>query len=641
VFASDPDADRIWRIDGCSGEAFPLLPGGPGSDIGQLTQPRGLAAGPGPIGWRLYIADSGNRRVQVMDARSQQILTTWASPLVRTPIAVAAGQAGAVYVVDADTLAVHRYRADGQVDATFWQTLSARQDRPAAPQRVVVVSDQGKDRIVILDGSRVVFADTTGAPAAGGSWPFSLASPAIALAATADAVYIGCVDGTLVRFTPAGEQRSSLTVGTGLTALALGCRANQLVASTGALPLTMLDTGGGFLTGGSLRAGPFTIRARPYEWQRLRVDAEVASASSHLQLFTHVSADATPPPATFDPAAWTPSPADELDVLLLGPEVRQVLMQGPPADPQADQDPGPLRDLHIWIGARLSGDGTSSPVVHQMRLDWSPPAYLEHLPATYREGARRPLLLGLMLSLLGSEIDRVDGVLDGLAALFDVASAPADWLPWLAGWLDFTPASGWSTAELRSRLMQAIDLYPWRGTPEGMKRYVEMYAGVHALIEEPAAAIALFRLDDDIALGFTTVLGPEYEQGAVLASTAVLGQSSVLNAQDVGAPLFSDIVHRFSVRVYGAEIDTPATLAAVQRVVDAEKPAHTVAHVCVIEPSMRIGFQARIGIDTIVAGPPPDLRVGAVGELGVDAIVANQPRRGNRLGQGARVGATL
>jgi phage tail-like protein len=297
--------------------------------------------------------------------------------------------------------------------------------------------------------------------------------------------------------------------------------------------------------------------------------------------------------------------------------------------------------VYVWIGATLNGDGRHSPVVRQMRLDWAPPAYLQHLPAIYREGARRPLLLGLVLSALGSELDHVDDLLDGLTSLFDPAAAPAEWLSWLAGWLDFQPPRDWSTAELRTRIVQAVGLYPWRGTAEGMRRYIEMFAGVQAHIEEPATSVALFRLDDDLTLGFTTMLAPEHEQGAVLATTAVLDQSSVLDPADVGAPLFTDVVHRFSVQVYAAEIDSPARLSAVQRIVEAERPAHTVSHVCVIQPSMRVGFQSRIGVDSIVAGPLPDLQLGASGKLGLDALVANQPRRSSRLGQGARVAGTL
>jgi len=152
---------------------------------------------------------------------------------------------------------------------------------------------------------------------------------------------------------------------------------------------------------------------------------------------------------------------------------------------------------------------------------------------------------------------------------------------------------------------------------------------------------ALFALDEHVMLGFNTVLAPAHEQGAILASTAMLGQSHLLAAADIGTPLFADIAHRFCVQVYAAQLTEPRTHDLILQVLDREKPAHTEYHVCVIEPRMRVGVQSRIGIDSLVAGPAPDLRLGETTALGVDTVLANHPRRTHRLGYGMRVGTAL
>ena len=46
---------------------------------------------------------------------------------------------------------------------------------------------------------------------------------------------------------------------------------------------------------------------------------------------------------------------------------------------------------------------------------------------------------------------------------------------------------------------------------------------------------------------------------------------------------------------------------------DAEKPAHLDYHLCVVEANARVGFQARVGVDAIVAGPRGNLVLDAVG----------------------------
>lgn len=98
---------------------------------------------------------------------------------------------------------------------------------------------------------------------------------------------------------------------------------------------------------------------------------------------------------------------------------------------------------------------------------------------------------------------------------------------------------------------------------------------------------------------------------------------------------------RFCVQVYAAQVVDPHALDLVHRVLDRERPAHAGYHLCVLGPRMRVGFQARVGIDTIVAGPPPALRLDGPTGLGLDAALADRPHASRRLGRGARVGGSI
>ena len=252
------------------------------------------------------------------------------------------------------------------------------------------------------------------------------------------------------------------------------------------------------------------------------------------------------------------------------------------------------------------------------------------------------MFLDLLLATLGSELGRVDETLAALPARFDPAAAPASaGLPWLASWLDFDLVEDWPTPTTRHNLADAVQLATLRGTAEGLRRYLSIYAGVTARIEEPAAVASLFALDENVALGFNTMLAPAHEQGAVLAGTATLGQSHLLDVEDIGAPLFEDVANRFCVQVYAAQLSDPRTQDQVIAVLEREKPAHTDYHLCVIEAKMRVGFQACIGVNSIVGGPAPDLRLGDTSSLGTDTVLADQPPRADRVGYGIRVGATL
>lgn len=70
--------------------------------------------------------------------------------------------------------------------------------------------------------------------------------------------------------------------------------------------------------------------------------------------------------------------------------------------------------------------------------------------------------------------------------------------------------------------------------------------------------------------------------------------------------------------------------------IDSERPAHTSYHLCVVEPRMRVGYQARLGVDAIVADrhePDP----GDAAREGGLPLGGDPP---GRLGETALVGGT-
>ena len=176
--------------------------------------------------------------------------------------------------------------------------------------------------------------------------------------------------------------------------------------------------------------------------------------------------------------------------------------------------------------------------------------------------------------------------------------------------------------------------------------------GIDVRIEEPILNASWWSLPPEVTsrpvetlnsiLGFTTMLVPAEVQGAVVGTTAVLDQSHLLSPEDFGVPLFSDVAGQFLIQVYRGQINTPKQRDNLLAAIDRAKPAHTAYHLCVIEPQMRIGFQARVGIDTVVAGPRPSTSLGQLFVSGTDLILGGtlSGRVGERsiLGKSTRLG---
>jgi phage tail-like protein len=391
-----------------------------------------------------------------------------------------------------------------------------------------------------------------------------------------------------------------------------GFELHGLVAEPGDGTLRLATQADGtYAPRGVWRGGPFSA-AEAADWYRLQVEAEPLPERTHVQVYTF-AADA--PDAPFDPAAahpfgapgWTAAPLDALDLLLPGP-------------------PAP----RLWVGGVVRGDGASTPLLRQMRVDYGRDTLLRHLPALYAADADARDFLERFLSLQDSVLGGLEREIADLARRLDAEAAPdgsPSWLGWLAGWLAFAPNEAWSEAETRANVGEAYRLYGRRGTVAGLRRYVEMYSGLEAHVDEPLQAARVWSLGETSALGFDTMLAPEPPEGAVLGHSAVLDRSHVRETDAV--PVLADLAHRFCVLVRCTAGARPGALEDARAVLEREKPAHTEAHLCVVEPRLRVGLQARVGIDAVVGGGRPF----ALGDRLGEAAMAGSARACSREGE--------
>lgn len=68
--------------------------------------------------------------------------------------------------------------------------------------------------------------------------------------------------------------------------------------------------------------------------------------------------------------------------------------------------------------------------------------------------------------------------LDNLDAYQDPDLCPPDFLPWLAGWVEFELDGNWSLAQQRRLVATAVELARWHGTRRGVVELVCRYTGV-------------------------------------------------------------------------------------------------------------------------------------------------------------------
>ncbi len=199
VYYSVPGEDRIYRVDACDGSAEPVPCTRPGGAPGSLRQPRGLWWAPRRRA--LLAADSGNGRIDVLEAGSLAVRELWSGagpgggPGFEAPWAVAGDGKGAVYVADHGRRAVQKLDLLGQPVPSFWLNAAGAVQEPTgvaattgeAGTRVYVL-DAARRAVVVLDGDGRPVRDAAGAPLTLGAG--ALLAPT-GLAASGDAVYVG------------------------------------------------------------------------------------------------------------------------------------------------------------------------------------------------------------------------------------------------------------------------------------------------------------------------------------------------------------------------------------------------------------------------------------------------------------------
>jgi sugar lactone lactonase YvrE len=110
LFVADTRNHRVQAFDRLGRSAGRTL-GGRGASPGRLDSPAGLAVDPARS--LLYVAEQGNRRVSVFDARSGSFLFTFgpgsAPPELQVPVDVAVDSGGGIWVVDQAARRVVRF----------------------------------------------------------------------------------------------------------------------------------------------------------------------------------------------------------------------------------------------------------------------------------------------------------------------------------------------------------------------------------------------------------------------------------------------------------------------------------------------------------------------------------------------------
>jgi phage tail-like protein len=363
---------------------------------------------------------------------------------------------------------------------------------------------------------------------------------------------------------------------------------------------------------GSITSGWIDSGIPRCRWHRIRVTADVPRGTG-IEI-AYVATDFNPKlPGSEAPADddWQIGPAGALDLLM-------------------QQTTG----RYLRVRLTLTGDGTATPVVRSVRLDFPRRTSLDRLPAVYRLTPEAEDFTERFLANFDASIEDLDAAIARFPSLFDSANVPAEVLPWLAGFLDVAFDPAWPEAKQRQIVQQLPALYKQRGTLDGLTQTFALVFDVTPALRELAPERPWGALAESRPNG-----APRVQPGAQVGSVRLFGKArtrfrvghSALGAAPLhtyGNPDLDPIMaeaYRFEVQVpRGAAID----VARMTALIESQKPAHTAATVRFGNDGFVVGVWSAVGIDTALA-PLATSVLGTAGNVRLrraSVVAAGTPR---------------
>jgi phage tail-like protein len=281
---------------------------------------------------------------------------------------------------------------------------------------------------------------------------------------------------------------------------------------------------------------------------------------------------------------------------------------------------------YLRLKIKILGDGNQTPVLREVKVYFPRLSYLRYLPITYTEDPISREFLERFLSIFESMSFDMEQNIENLTRYFDPESVDTRFLNWLGSWLAISWDENWTVEKKREFIKQAYGLYRDRGTLRGLKAMVELFT------EKKAAILEHFRFRSPMVvgpkshsiIGVTTVVGKRVPKRLVLSENSKIGEFALEEGITPPEKPFGENAFDFTIFADTTGLKNKDQIEAVKRMIDEEKPAHTRCSIRTITESLRPWMSPLLEINTILKKGFPTMRLGKESYLGKTSFLGTR-----------------
>ena len=281
-------------------------------------------------------------------------------------------------------------------------------------------------------------------------------------------------------------------------------------------------------------------------------------------------------------------------------------------------------------------DGNNSPTVEKLRVEFLPNSLLRYLPAVYQENEQSRVFLERFLAIFQNFFEESENILEDFTKVLDPTATPREYLPWLSSWLAIGEVYDWNIEGKREFVRNAPSIFKKRGTKEGLEEILSVYFNIASHKRNESHINKTNNTEickrESFRKKFFYILEVNQMEKYLYNKNKSNKKHTNYENSTPSNTLSTPFHFYILINPFLANEDE---IKQVKKIIELEKPAHTVAVICKLPSLFTLGNNSFLGVNSLLQNRRK-LRLG-ISQIGFNSVLGSLEKEG-KLGLKGRLG---